>query len=75
MKVINDDLSLNTKDFEINNTHYSIRGTKQGKTNRVYDAIDTVKNMNNGAVKQMRRADLNIMLNKFKVKFVQLKNK
>tara|TARA_Y100000758_G_C15732462_1_gene305240 strand:- start:101 stop:322 length:222 start_codon:yes stop_codon:yes gene_type:complete len=64
-KIINKDLSLNTICFKINDVNYKIVGTEKGKTNSIYDAIDTVVNLDSGKRKKMRRADLNIMLYKF----------
>ena len=68
MGIINKDLSLNTRFFEINGNSYEIIGTAKGVDNQVYNSIDTVRNNTNKNIKKMRRADLNIMLKKFNAK-------
>ena len=70
MEIINDDLSLNTRKFEINGFLYEISCTKFGSDKFVYNALDTVINRTNGNKNVMRRADLKIMLKKYNAKFV-----
>lgn len=65
--MINEDLSLNTRFFKIADTVYEVIGTEVGK-NGVYNAIDKVRNNNTQEIKKMRRAELNILINKYKAK-------
>lgn len=69
MKIINQDLSLNTNTFSIDGVVYVITSTSCGKDG-LYNAIDTVKNTQTQTSQKYRRAQLNILLNKFDAKFV-----
>ena len=64
MDIINQDLSLNTNTFIIDGVVYKVIGTSYGKDG-LYNAIDTVKNTDTQTSYKYRRAQLNILLNKF----------
>ena len=61
MKVVKENLELNTRRFKINETTFSIVGTILNDSN-----YDTVVNMNNGKVKKYLRKDLKEMTEKYK---------
>lgn len=65
--VINNDLSLNTRNFTIKDQNYEIVGTRTGQYYGVKNAVDTVKNLNSGVRKEYTRQKLKEMLIKFKV--------
>jgi hypothetical protein len=65
--VINNDLSLNTRNFTIKDQNYEIVGTRTGQYDGVKNAVDTVKNLNSGVIKEYTREKLKEMLIKFKV--------
>ena len=65
--VINNDLSLNTRNFTIKDQNYEIVGTRTGQYDGVKNAVDTVKNLNIGITKEYTREKLKEMLIKFKV--------
>jgi len=67
MGIINDDLSLNSRTFVIARNTYEVTGTKSGVDDKIYNAIDTIINRTNGNKKKLRRADLKIMLKKYKI--------
>lgn len=69
MNVINQDLSLNTNTFTIDGVVYMITSTSCGKDG-LYNAIDTIKNTQTQRSQKYRRAQLNILLNKFDAKLV-----
>jgi hypothetical protein len=68
-KIINEDLSLNTYKFTINDTLFLISKTREGEKG-LFNTIDTIKNTKTNSKKDYRRADLKIMLKKFNAKFV-----
>ena len=65
--IINNDLSLNTRNFTIKDQNYEIVGTRTGQYDGVKNAVDTVKNLNSGVIKEYTREKLKEMLIKFKV--------
>jgi hypothetical protein len=65
--IINNDLSLNTRNFTIKDQNYEIVGTRTGQYQGVKNAVDTVKNLNSGVRKEYTREKLKEMLIKFKV--------
>ena len=65
--IINNDLSLNTRNFTIKDQNYEIVGTRTGQYEGVKNAVDTVKNLNSGVRKEYTREKLREMLIKFKV--------
>lgn len=65
--IINNDLSLNTRNFTIKNQNYEIVRTRTGQHYGVKNAVDTVKNLNSGVKKEYTREKLRKMLIKFKV--------
>lgn len=67
MKIINNDLSLNTTKFTIKDQNYEIVGTRTGQYYGVKNAVDTVKNLNSGVRKEYTREKLREMLIRFKV--------
>ena len=69
MNVINQDLSLNTNIFSIDGVVYKVISTSYGKDG-LYNAIDTIKNTQTQRSQKYRRAQLNILLNKFDAKLV-----
>jgi ureidoglycolate hydrolase len=60
LKVVKDNLELNTRKFKINETIFSIVGTILNDGTH-----DTVVNMNNGKVKKYLRLDLKEMTEKY----------
>lgn len=68
MNIINKDLSLNTRFFEISGYKYEITGTKKGTDDSIFNTIDTIVNRSNGNKQKLRRADLKIMLKKYNAK-------
>lgn len=64
MNVISQDLSLNTNTFLIDGVVYKVVSTSYGKDG-LYNAIDTIKNTQTQQSQKYRRAQLNILLNKF----------
>jgi len=70
MEIINKDLSLNTRKFEINGYVYEVISTKKGIDKFIYNSLDTIVNRTNGKKEVMRRADLKIMLKKYNAKFL-----
>ena len=69
MKIINEDLSLNTYKFKINDTLFLIIKTREGEKG-LFNSVDTIKNTKTNSKKEYRRADLKIMLKEFNAKFV-----
>ena len=69
MKIINEDLSLNTYKFKINDTLFLISKTREGEKG-LFNSVDTIKNTKTNSKKEYRRADLKIMLKEFNAKFV-----
>jgi hypothetical protein len=65
--IINNDLSLNARNFTIKDQNYEIVGTRTGQYHGVKNAVDTVKNLNSGVTKEYTREKLREMLIKFKV--------
>lgn len=65
--VINNDLSLNTRNFTIKDQNYEIVRTRTSQYYGVKNAVDTVKNLNSGVRKDYTREKLREMLIKFKV--------
>ena len=65
--IINNDLSLNARNFTIKDQNYEIVGTRTGQYDGVKNAVDTVKNLNIGITKEYTREKLKEMLIKFKV--------
>ena len=65
--IINNDLSINTRNFTIKDQNYEIVGTRTGQYYGVKNAVDTVKNLNSGVRKEYTREKLKEMLIKFKV--------
>jgi hypothetical protein len=64
--IINNDLSLNTRNFTIKDQNYEIVTTRAGQQYGVKNAVDTVKNLNSGITKEYTRENLREMLIKFK---------
>ena len=69
MKIINENLSLNTYKFKINDTLFLIIKTREGEKG-LFNSVDTIKNTKTNSKKEYRRADLKIMLKEFNAKFV-----
>ena len=69
MKIINENLSLNTYKFTINDTLFLISKTREGEKG-LFNSVDTIKNTKTNIKKEYRRADLKIMLKEFNAKFV-----
>jgi len=63
------DLTLKTTRFKIKNTIFEIVGTSFGKQG-VWNATDTIKNLDNNQRKTFKRSELIVMLDKYKAEFI-----
>lgn len=63
------ELTLKSTKFKIKNTIFEVVGTSSGEDG-VFNAIDTVKNLTTGSKKTYRRADLMILIEKYKAEWI-----
>lgn len=54
------------KDYTIKGQDYTVIRTRVGRSNSVWDAIDTIKNMTTGTIKTMTRKEWRKLFNQYK---------
>ena len=54
------------KDYYILGQNYTVTRTRVGKSNSVWDGVDTIKNLTTGTVKTLTRKEWKKIFDKFK---------